>query len=255
MIEFDIRILRLVMRLTVSRHSRLVSSTLALSTDVTWPPPLLRRIEGDARHPLDFLHGIDAQIARRMRVAFLLAEIGAACELAHDEQIDALSTICGFSGECASVASVTLTGRRLANRPSALRIPSSPSSGLRLPPSHFGPPTAPRNTASAARTRINRAFGQRVAGCVDRSAADQFLGEFDIDIEQFGRRAHDVPGRRRNFPADTIAGQQYNLERAHAASLFSNFSIADRRVISQPMVSTPSSRQRRAKDSTLNVAT
>ena len=53
-------------------------------------------------------------------------------------------------------------GRRLANRPRALRMPSRPFSGRRAGSmlSHLGPPTAPRYTASAFRQASTVAAGR-----------------------------------------------------------------------------------------------
>src|SRR5690606_28448510 len=58
---------------------------------------------------------------------------------------------CGLIGEAPMVAACGRTGRRLAYRPSALRIASRPCSGrtVALGSDHFGPPTAPSSTASA----------------------------------------------------------------------------------------------------------
>src|SRR3954454_6003467 len=59
-----------------------------------------------------------------------------------------------LSGLASSSAGLGRTGRRLANRPRPLRRPRSPCSGRGAPGSvvsHFGPPTAPSNTASALR--------------------------------------------------------------------------------------------------------
>src|SRR5712691_1568562 len=59
----------------------------------------------------------------------------------------------GFNGEIPRSGSSNLTGRTLTKSPRPLRNPSNPLSG-RFPTgsaSHFGPPTAPRKTASALR--------------------------------------------------------------------------------------------------------
>jgi hypothetical protein len=55
----------------------------------------------------------------------------------------------GFSGEAAASSGTAVTGRKFANRPRALRIPSKPCSGRfdTSIVSHFGPPTAPRRIA------------------------------------------------------------------------------------------------------------
>src|SRR5512147_1537966 len=61
-------------------------------------------------------------------------------------------TISGFSVEASTSASKTTAGRRLANSSISLRSRSKPRSGLisNGSRSHFGPPTAPSRTASAA---------------------------------------------------------------------------------------------------------
>ena len=54
-------------------------------------------------------------------------------------------------GDASNTAGCGTTGRRLANRPNALRSPKRPCSGRTLAAGldHFGPPTAPKSTASA----------------------------------------------------------------------------------------------------------
>ncbi|MNN09605.1 hypothetical protein D3C81_1224920 [compost metagenome] len=61
------------------------------------------------------------------------------------------SSTSGLSVEASLRQSNTTAGRRFENRPSALRMPSNPVSGRSSFGllSHFGPPTAPSNTASA----------------------------------------------------------------------------------------------------------
>src|SRR3954454_22229785 len=73
-----------------------------------------------------------------------------------------------LSGLASSRASKGLTGRRLANSPRPSRRPSSPCSGrggCASGVSHFGPPTAPRRTASAARqpAKVSSGSGDPVA--------------------------------------------------------------------------------------------
>src|SRR5438093_1021226 len=65
-----------------------------------------------------------------------------------------------LSGLASSSAGNGLTGRRLANRPRPSRSPSRPCSGRGASGSvvsHFGPPTAPSKTASAAEQRSRTA--------------------------------------------------------------------------------------------------
>src|SRR6202521_2214364 len=70
----------------------------------------------------------------------------------------------GFNGDIPRSGSRTLTGRTFTYRPIPLRRSSSPLSG-RFPTgsaSHFGPPTAPRNTASALRQASSVSLGSGV---------------------------------------------------------------------------------------------
>src|SRR4051794_376643 len=70
-----------------------------------------------------------------------------------------------LSGLASSRAGNGLTGRRVANRPSPSRMPSSPCSGrgrLGSVVSHLGPPTAPRRTASASRQAASVSSGSAV---------------------------------------------------------------------------------------------
>src|SRR3569623_3577860 len=78
-----------------------------------------------------------------------------------------MSTPFSTSGRCVdapSSLSLTATGRRFAYRPRPLRMASRPCSGRTLArgPSHFGPPTAPSSTASAARADACVAAGRAV---------------------------------------------------------------------------------------------
>ena len=61
-------------------------------------------------------------------------------------------TTSAFTGEAPTSWSYSLTGRRLAKRPSPLRMASSPCSGrtLALGSSYLGSPTAPSRMASQA---------------------------------------------------------------------------------------------------------
>ena len=77
-------------RVTTSRHSREVSSTLALSTDVT---RLRAASKAGARDPLDLGRVVEALIARGGLAARLLAEVDAAGQLAHHEQVGALDDL------------------------------------------------------------------------------------------------------------------------------------------------------------------
>ena len=136
---------------TTSRHSRLVSSTLALSTLVTRAvAPRRTRPGRSARSPRACRRSrptpsprcASSRRSRSRRSA--RARPAGRCP----------RSISRRSGLASYSAGSGLTGRRLANSPRPLRSPSRPCSGRGLDGSvvsHFGPPTAASRTASAAR--------------------------------------------------------------------------------------------------------
>ena len=75
-----------------------------------------------------------------------------------------------LSGDASTSAGWTLTGRRLAKTPEPLAQREQPllRPHLACGSSHFGPPTAPSSTASAARHAASDVVGQRGAVRVDR---------------------------------------------------------------------------------------
>ena len=91
----------------------------------------------------------------------------------------------GFSGEAAASSGMVATGRRFANRPSALRIASSPCSGRICTgmSAHFGPPTAPSRIPSDALHAAIVASGNGLAGRVVGGAADQRVLELKSEAE------------------------------------------------------------------------
>ena len=138
---------------------REVSSTFALSTESSRPPRAAGELERAARDALDLARVVLARVEDGAVVAHAArAVVEAADELAHDQQVDARRRSPGAGSR-----------RRRARS----RSPISPASGRTAPPSHFGPPTAPSSTASAARQAASVSAGQRVADRVDRGAAER----------------------------------------------------------------------------------
>ena len=95
----------------------------------------------------------------------LLAEIGAAGQLAHDQHVGAGRDLGLAAATDARARRSRRAGRRLANRPSALRSASRPASGRSVAPSHCGPPTAPSRIASALSAGGERRLGQAASPC------------------------------------------------------------------------------------------
>ena len=153
------------MRCTISRHMRLVSSTLALSTLVTLLAALARCLERLAGDALDLVLAVLERVVGALALgavgagallvveALALAEVQAAGELAHDHEVDAgddLGLKRGGAGERVENlhgAQVGVEAQALADAEQALpRGAGRPGSVV----SHFGPPTAASSTASAA---------------------------------------------------------------------------------------------------------
>ena len=119
----------------------------------------------------------------------------------------------GRSGLASASASLGRTGRRFAYNPSPLRRPSSPCSGRGASGSvvsHFGPPTAPRSTASAARHASSTSSVSAVP-CSSISAADRVLGDVELAerVEQPAppRRSRGDPVARKDDDAQPSVGR------------------------------------------------
>ena len=144
--------------LTTSRHSREVSSTLALSTEVTrgggrCPRRAVRGLEAGTGDPLDLADRVLAGVVGRVAVAAAVAEVDAAGQLAHDQQVGAgdplLAQRAGVDQRRAGThrPQVGVEAHALAQAEQPLLGPRRVGSVV----SHFGPPTAPSRTASEAR--------------------------------------------------------------------------------------------------------
>ena len=206
-VELDVRSSPPRRRSTVSRQRREVSSTFALSTEVTLPSPARRAaLEGDAGDPLDLLDRVGAVVVGAVAVAAGFAEVDAAGELAHDQQVGALDPLAAQRARVEQRRRCGLTGRRLAYRPRPLRRPSSPCSGRGASGSvvsHLGPPTAQSSTASEARHASSTSSVSAVP-CSSIEAPPigcSVISKSPSSLEQLGRRGADLG-------SDPVAGQQ-----------------------------------------------
>ena len=109
----------------------------------------------------------------------------------------------GRSGDDATSAGWTLTGRRFANSPSPPRSANSACSGRTGADGsdHFGPPTAPSRIASAAPHALDVLGPDRDPVGVDRGAAGEDLRPVDREPEP-RVRPRPRPGARRRRPRD-----------------------------------------------------
>ena len=95
-----------------------------------------------------------------------------------------------------------------------------------------------------------RSLRQRIAGGVDRGAADRVNIERETAIVQIADGGEYVARDSRHFGADAVTRQQDDVVGFHSACPRSKASICGMRSVSQPSGSTPSIRQRRANGST-----
>jgi hypothetical protein len=137
---------------TVARQSCETSSTLALSTLVSFLRRFCGELEGDAGHADDFVfgvaHGVPGFAGGLVPLA-RLAEVEAAEQFANEENVGAVDDL-GRSGLLTASSLKAKAGRRLAKPPSAARICSRPASGRLSGGRELNslPPTAPSRTAS-----------------------------------------------------------------------------------------------------------
>ena len=113
------------------------SSTFALWTCVTLAAAPARRLERDARDARDLDLVVHHRVARLAapghdRLPARLAEVEAAGELAHDQQVDARRPPRAAASRRSTSAGNTCAGRRFANRPSSLRMPQQAALGARV---------------------------------------------------------------------------------------------------------------------------
>jgi hypothetical protein len=98
-------------RTTVSRHRRGRLEDVGL-VDARDAPA--RGPECDPRDPLDLARGVDVGVRRARLRARLLAEVDAARELAHDEEVGALDDLAAQRARVRAARRAGRTGRRFA---------------------------------------------------------------------------------------------------------------------------------------------
>ena len=98
----------------------------------------------------------------------------------------------------------------------ALRMASRPCSGRLAAPSHFGPPTAPRNTAWDGEAGVaggDRA-GARPWRRSPRRRDQPYSAKAQVAVEAVARRPLQHPSRGdRHLGPDAVAGKQHDVER------------------------------------------
>ncbi len=171
-----------------------------------------RRIEGDPRNPLDLGDRVFAGVVSAVAAAPAISEVDAAGQLAHDQQVGALDpfgaqwTRLDESGARAHRAKVRVKGQALPEPEQPLLGPRGVRVG-RVPArtTHGAEQDGVRLTAG-----VQHPFGEGFPVGVDRSAADQVLGELEA-----AELIQDAPRRADDLGPDPVAGQQDDPFRGH----------------------------------------
>ena len=151
---------------------------------------------------------------RWQRVGLVIAEVHAADQLTHDDEVDALRHDLRASGGWPGpAAGQILAGRLLEYRPMPARRRSRPFSGRCSPgrPSHLGPPTAPSRTLSAARHLSSSCWGSGVAVLVNGFAAHGGVGVVEGVAVLFGHLVKHADGLLDDLRAGAVAPDDSNV--------------------------------------------
>ena len=181
----------------------------------------MRELARDARDALDLASRVrrTSSIARCRRARALLAEVDAAGELAHDQDVDARQLL-GLErrrGRERSVHASPGAGSRTGPAPCECRAGPAPGAPSRSDQSHFGPPTAPSRTASTPCRQRERRGRQRTAGARrSRRRRSARLRTRRSMPESRGHRSSTRTRLRDDFGADAVARQQHDRCALHA---------------------------------------
>ena len=205
-----------------------------------------RQLEGDAGDALDLVGVVDLRVdAALLAVAEVddllrLAEIDAAGQLAHDQDVEALDQLAASARRRRRAPDSRSPGAdwRTARGPCAGAAGRPRGAPRRARSSHFGPPTAPNSTASAASAFCHVGFRDRRAMGVigasrrrgprrwrSRRPASAFIQAMILRTSAMTSGPMPSPGRRRSlceamvrFPEDAVDRGLASLSGAPRAS-------------------------------------
>ena len=181
-----------------------------MSTDVSLPAARLGEAEGAPDDALDLRRRVLAGVERRAVLANAArAEVEAADELAHDQDVDAVGD---------RRAQVRVGVERGAQREQALLGPHVRAVELGVAHRAF-------QHGNGGETRVARLVGKRRAGCANRGGADQPLVEHDVGREQLEHEAR----LRGDLGPDAVARQQDDAAAATRQTLPRRTCAADGR--------------------------
>ena len=132
---------------------------------------------------------------------------------------------------------VTAAGRRLANRPSSLRIWSRPSSGVRSAPGPLGPADRAEQDRIGLARGEQRSGRQRIAVQVDRGTAEIAVLEGQAKPAAVAERGQAVEGDLDHLGPDAVAGQDDDIGHAATASCCAATAVARTRWTASALLS------------------
>ena len=183
---------------------------------MTRPSRAAGGLEGDPGDALDLVAGVDAGVQRRVRLAPLLAEVDAAGELAHDEDVGALDDL-GAQRARVDERRARADGPEVGKEAEALA--QTEEALLRAGLVRVGrvPLRAPNRAEQhgvGITASLEDSVGERDPVRIDRGSADKMLlvGEVPDGVEDLYRSRNDLG-------ADPVAGQERDVPGgAHAVA-------------------------------------
>ena len=166
-----------------------------------------RRLERDARHALHFLGAIGAFVGC-VRIAFLpFAEIDAAGQLAHDQQIDARRTVGLQRGEILQPVEQR-DGPQIGIGAQRLAQAQQTGFGARAALIPFRPADCAQQNGIGPFAAGARGIRKRIAMMVDGDAAKVMRCKLQVETEARIRRFQHRARGGSDFGADAVTGQQ-----------------------------------------------
>ena len=197
-----------MIRSTTERQSLDVSSTFALSTEVSLRRRAARELGRGTHHALDLRDAVAADVERLGGGALLVSEIDAAGELANHHDVDALQEL-GFDRRGAEHRRMGHDGAKIGEQPEGLAQLQKPlfRTHRRAGVGPLGAAHRAQENGVGAPAQLERHGRQRLAARVDGRAADQRRFESKrvaMPLRDARQRAHRLGG---HFRADAVAAQ------------------------------------------------
>src|SRR5262249_50159844 len=205
----------------------------------------------DSDHPRDLLRGIGAGIQRPLRAASLFAEVQAAGQLAHENQIHVLQDLGlerGGGDQSRVDRDRAQVGKQAEQSPQIQKPLFRTHRRLRIP---LGSPDGADQHRRRAEAEVQGGRRKRSPGAIDGDASDRRLHQLELMAKTKSDRLQNPASLADYLRSDPVTGQHRN-QRSHRCSSYRE--IASACPSRKPSSSTPLRRQWRANGSRWKVA-